>query len=566
MAVTPDTVIRLVKCNLDLDENNQINFASATDQFNYFSSLPRLITTNASYQRKDNYIRYPAHIDSIIEYNYCMYKNTHYTDRWFYAYITKMEYENDNCTRVYIKTDVWQTWQFDLTFKRSFVEREHVNSDTIGEHTIPEGLETGEFIINSNPTYIAHYSLNGTDNAGDDSYVVMAVTDFPYDHVSATDKLQHRMSNGIYNGCIYLVATGSDSTQVATSLNNYISWYAAKGRLDYIQSIFMIPKNLVLYKNYQNPNETISQIDIVTGPATSTDPARTYSCLKPSKGSFRFIEDVTISINTSINGYTPKNKKLFTREYNNILVSNQAGTDVVMAYEDFTSHTPKFTAVGTISPGCSTKLVPLNYKLLTDSATSKRCYDFGIVGPKYPVCSWVGDTFTNWLTQNGVNTAISVGTSVASIVGGGIAIASGVGAPAGAAAIGGGILGILNTVGQVYQHSVAPDQTIGNVSSGDVTWSDGKALFTVFQMCIRQEYAKIIDNFFSMYGYKVNSLKVPNITGRTNWNYVKLINPNIEGYIPQEDLQEIKRMFSNGITIWHNPSTFLDYSQSNNIA
>ena len=551
MAVTPDTEIRLVKCNLDLDENNQINFTNATTQYNYFNSLTHTSITGASYQRKDNYIRYPAHIDSIIEYNYCMYKNTHYNNKWFYAYITNMEYENDNCTRVYIKTDVFQTWQFDLTYKRSFVEREHVNSDTIGEHTIPEGLETGEFIINSNPTYIAHYSKTGTDNAGTDSYVIVTVTDFPTENEFTSTVT--KCVNGIFNGCIYLVATGSTSSDVATSLNNYLSWYASAGKLDYIQSIFMVPKNLL----YFGESTEISVITVG---------GHVYSYVKPSDGSYRFIDDVTISINTTINGYTPKNKKLFTREYNNLLVSNQAGTDVVMAYEDFTSHTPKFTAVGTICPGCSVKLVPLNYKLLADSTTSKRCYDFGIVGPKYPVCSWIGDTFTNWLTQNGVNTAISVGTSVASIVGGGIAIASGVGATAGAAAIGGGILGILNTVGQVHQHSVAPDQTIGNVSAGDVTYSDGKALFTVYQMCIRQEYAKIIDNFFSMYGYKVNTLKVPNITGRTNWNYVKLINPNIEGYIPQEDLQEIKRMFSNGITIWHKTAYFLDYSQSNNIA
>ena len=66
-----------------------------------------------------------------------------------------------------------------------------------------------------------------------------------------------------------------------------------------------------------------------------------------------------------------------------------------------------------------------------------------------------------------------------------------------------------------------------------------------------------------MYGYKVNSLKVPNITGRTNWNYVKTINANILGDIPQEDIQELKTMFDSGVTFWHNPSTFLDYSQSN---
>lgn len=552
MAVTPDTEIRLIKSNLDLDENNQINFSNATAQYNYFNSLTHTSITGASYQRKDNYIRYPAHIDSIIEYNYCMYKNTHYKNKWFYAYITRMEYENDNCTRVYLKTDVFQTWQFDLTYKRSFVEREHVNSDTIGEHTIPEGLETGEFIINSNPTYIAHYSSSGGDNAGEDSYVVLSVTDFADPGVSNTDRIEHRIVNGIFNGCIYLVATGSTPTEVATKLNTYFTWYA--GKLDYIQSIFTVPKNLLYFNN-------TTQLDIVT----DGDSGHTYSCIKPSNGSYRFIDDVTITINSTINGYTPKNKKLFTREYNNILVSNQAGTDVVMAYEDFISHTPKFTAVGTISPGCSVKLVPLNYKLLADSATSKRCYDFGIVGPKYPVCSWVGDTFTNWLTQNGVNLAVqSVSSIGTAIVGTGL-LATGAGTAVGAGMLAGGIMGIANTLSTVYQHNVAPEQTMGNVSAGDVTWSDGKALFTVYQMCIRQEYAKIIDNFFSMYGYKVNTLKVPNITGRSNWNYVKLINPNIEGFIPQEDLQEIKRMFTNGITIWHNTANFLDYSQSNNI-
>ena len=30
---------------------------------------------NSSYQRKDNIIRFPVHIDTIINYDYCMYKN-----------------------------------------------------------------------------------------------------------------------------------------------------------------------------------------------------------------------------------------------------------------------------------------------------------------------------------------------------------------------------------------------------------------------------------------------------------------------------------------------------------
>nr|DAM57460.1 MAG TPA: Major tail protein [Caudoviricetes sp.] len=35
------------------------------------------------------------------------------------------------------------------------------------------------------------------------------------------------------------------------------------------------------------------------------------------------------------------------------------------------------------------------------------------------------------------------------------------------------------------------------------------------------------------------------------------------GDIPQGDLQVIKSIFDNGVTLWHNPQTFLDYSKNN---
>ena len=63
----------------------------------------------------------------------------------------------------------------------------------------------------------------------------------------------------------------------------------------------------------------------------------------------------------------------------------------------------------------------------------------------------------------------------------------------------------------------------------------------------------------------VNDVKVPNITGRRNWNYIKTIDINITGDIIQDDLQKIKNIFNNGVTLWHNPSTYLDYSQNNDI-
>ena len=130
-AITPQTELKLLKCPIESDNRNQINFSNATAQYNYFNSLPKIEVDNFTYQRKDSVIRYPDHIDNIITYNYVMYQNEAYTNKWFYAFITNMEYVNDNMTYITIKTDVYQTWQFDMQWKQSFVERQHVNGITL---------------------------------------------------------------------------------------------------------------------------------------------------------------------------------------------------------------------------------------------------------------------------------------------------------------------------------------------------------------------------------------------------------------------------------------------------
>ena len=82
MAITPQTDIYLLKCPIEADNRNQINFANATDQYNYFASLPKLVIDNCTYQRKDNVMRLPYHVDDIINYNYVMYRNEAYGNRW----------------------------------------------------------------------------------------------------------------------------------------------------------------------------------------------------------------------------------------------------------------------------------------------------------------------------------------------------------------------------------------------------------------------------------------------------------------------------------------------------
>jgi hypothetical protein len=84
-------------------------------------------------------------------------------------------------------------------------------------------------------------------------------------------------------------------------------------------------------------------------------------------------------------------------------------------------------------------------------------------------------------------------------------------------------------------------------------------------MTIKKEYAKRIDEFFTMYGYKVNSLKIPNVSDRPYWNYVQTIDVNIKGSIPHNDMKRLKQMYNEGVTLWKSASYFLDYTKDNNL-
>lgn len=67
----------------------------------------------------------------------------------------------------------------------------------------------------------------------------------------------------------------------------------------------------------------------------------------------------------------------------------------------------------------------------------------------------------------------------------------------------------------------------------------------------RAEIARVIDDYFSMYGYSVGEIKVPNVVGRRSWNYVKTNGASVVGKVPAGTLAQINRLFDRGITFWH---------------
>lgn len=543
-AITPNTNLFLLKNTNNLSKENQLTFANVTAQQTYFNSLTKLEVENFTYQRKDYIIRYPACVDDILDYNYCMYQNTAFGNKWFYAYIKNMRFISPTMTEITIETDVYQTYMFDITFKASFVEREHVNNDTMGYHTIAEGLETGEYVCNG---IMSLYSGANT------TYICVATSDVP-DELGTN--VYNRVYNGIYSGVTYVVF----ETPLAAS--NFIRALDGLGKGDAVTAVFLIPTALTGTLTFTTYDIHISGSHYITTQAAFPPYTSTYVSLATSSN---------ITSPTTLNGYTPKNNKLFCWPYNYFYITNNVGSDVDFHYEDFISNTAVFKTIGSITPGCSIKCYPINYKKLSDTSSSMNSYNYGISGPKYPICSWNTDVYTNWLTQNGINIGgFTLNAAQAGVlkgigqvaVGAGLSMAGDV---AGGAFVGTGLRQIFDTMQENYQHSLIPDSAKGNTNSGDITFSAGNMDIPLYKMSIRYEMAESIDGYFSMFGYKVNVVKVPNITGRRYWNYVKTVGANIEGLIPEFYMDEIKSMFNAGITLWHDPTKFLDYSQTNSI-
>lgn len=531
MTVNPQGSIYLCKTVLENDYKNQLTFDSLANQLTYFNSTIQRTLSDYTYIKKDSVINVGIPIDDIIDCNYLFYKNTGFTTKYYFCFITNMEYINENCTRITFETDVFQTWYFDILYKNSFVEREHVNVDGTN-YLVPENLDTGEYITYSQ-----------TSSAIGEGTPCIAAT---YDIFNNTPA--GSIINGVFQGVDYYVF--DEITGIENNIKTFLQKYASASKSDAITSIFMIPKTMINYSSitWDTIPDTTGKYKKLTGGTTPF----TFSNVEVTK-------DLT-----KIHNITPKNKKLLTYPYRYYMISNNNGANVIYREEFFNNTNPQLTIFkiyGDITPGCSIKLIPQNYKNVTENIEE------GVNAGKFPICSWNTDVYTNWLTQNGVNIGLSILSGVGQIAAGtGIALASGgLGTAVGGGQIVGGISQITSVMADIYNHSLIPPQSEGNTNSGDVTYSLGKNEFTVYEMGITNEYIYKIDNYLSMFGYKINEVKIPNITGRPNWNYVKTIDINLEGNIPQNDLNIIKKMFNSGVTLWHNPTTFLDYSQNNNI-
>lgn len=503
--VAPQTKLYLLTgVPLDNTYKNTLYFASASAQASYFMSKAKYSRTNFTYQREERFVRIDIEADNLWDCNYIMYQNSAYGSKWFYGFITRIEYVSGGRSNVYFEIDVMQTWAFDYTLWPSFVEREHPRTDTVGDNLLPENFELGEYIFDS---------FDSSGHLGAYSIVVAATFDNEFNDASGGN-----FSN-IYSGLYYNVFTS------AQEVNDFIDKATEKNLATGIVSVFMMPSDFIGEQNQPPQSFNITKDKLVSG---------------------------------DIDGYSPKNNKLFTYPYNFMYVTNLNGNSANFPYEYFSGTSCEFGLAGDMSCNPQVILYPKNYKGVAANYNEKMVLD------GFPQCAFTSDCFKAWLAQTAAPFAFSaVGTGAQAINAMNLATAAGAASPAIAAA--GTAVALPYIAGKLaegIQHYTLPPHA--QSSQGNSALTALRIKDFAFMPChIRYEFAQIIDWFWTVYGYPCHEIKVPNRNVRPHWNYVKTVDVCITGSIPATDMARIKTIYNNGVTFWMNGNEVGNYLLDN---
>ena len=527
--INPTSEIRIFTgVPLDPSYRNTLYFADLSAQLSYFTGLTPLATLTANmYTRVTNGIfEAKTPIENVYDANYMMFRNSGFENKWFFAFVTKVEYINNNNTRITFEVDVMQTWMHDITLLRSFIERQHSQGDIIGAHILPEPVSLGEYV------YTGYGQLLNTFNRY--AVLIMIVSG------EAGQSSNGGFFENVFSGA-QLYAVDAESEDAVASINNFLQERNPKP--EQVINMYMVPLYLLpIPPNSPTREDGYSQVRAVP----SDSPIGAFT-----------VQASAITDTDTFQGYRPKNKKLYTYPYNFYHVDNGDAAGLNLRYEFFENLIPRAKIEGCLTTPVQLRLTPYNYKGITAPNVEDRAEFLTISG--YPLCSWNFDTYRAWVAQNSVPMEISAGMLGSSLL---LAGLTG-GASAAWEATVPIVTGAAGAASRAYQASENSNVCRGNVNSGNVNFAHKKQTFYGGRCHVTADYAEMIDHFFTMFGYAINKYGIPNTHSRPHWNYVKTTGANIIGNCPADDLVRIKQIFDNGITFWKNASEVGSYHLDN---
>lgn len=549
--IGPSTTVRVCQSiPLDNTYTDTILFTSKSAQESYFASKTKKTYSGLTYQRlASNSTTWAIFLEDVADYfydcNYLCFQNGGFGNKWLYAFISDILYINENCTAITFEIDVMQTWLFDFEIKKSFIERMHVSDDTISRNLIEEDLNFMQryeyYYVENSRLFEGSTRPLDTDGEFDDhiiydSIILVATSE---DVDEEDEVLEGGLIQNTYQGLKYI---GFNANDLGVGYcNAWLKRMNEGGKAGAINSISMVPSAGLTYSsggngklniNIEDPNGNVGE------------------------------KEYLINYSTLDDDYIPKNNKLFCWPYHFFSITTLDGQSYDYKYEDIIESDPV--------PGTSTMKFKFKFAFGTDPTymmypsyymKCKNNYDYGIKLSGFPKCNWNFGVWENYYAQQDTNITLSMLASalgsVSSASGSVVSDAGskkglGVGTGLAIAQAGLGTLQAgLSTFGGLSVVKSQPDQSKGAYNVGGVNYNMETMDFWIIHKRLHWGYVVKIDDYFTKFGYRVNSTGVPNLHTRKYWNYLKLDQPSVTGNMPVGDMRMIKQILSNGITFWH---------------
>lgn len=561
-----------------------LTFNNKDEQTKYFNTKRVNIQPNLSYQRlSNNSFKIGIGINSIRNCNYCSIVNSESLPssdtRTYYAFIDNMEYISDTTTIVYYTIDFYQTYLFELIagVRACYVEREHVNDDTKYSNTVKESFNLGEFCNRNRLKFFG--SQQATELFNYRGYLSLTepfAPGDPSDAVLNEISLEPRIVDGhFYTGTVNSVKKGLNA--YADTPQKIIGcWVTLEVSGGNLKDTITIPSGFSEYtpvnqKLYNSEFRKIilylptgsaeiipeSQGDSITIYIKSDDMAQGALCYQYSAfGQNTTFINPDISVSSTYQLFSPA---VWTTDFlNQYLAQNSSRINHNLRYAETeriqTARNLIFN--GIIDFGKSrVNQNKIGTGLVSDSFGVANAYQQGnVIGALEGAVTGILN-YRNNTQMNNLNTVQSIGNTINAIQNNKIAY---------------------NKIVDGQKALENDYSAYGSIASGKIENADfafGNPQFLIPEICVYTPSTNIIkriDLYFSRYGYQVNTVKKPNIYGRSKFNYVQTQGSLVTGEIPALPCITFQQQLDSGITFWHIGSdlddTFVgDYTVENPI-
>lgn len=547
MPTIPNTTLYVGVIPWNSDLKNVQSYDSRAVQISTIQGLLAHKYEHINIIRRDSDLILKGVNEDLTQCNYLMYQNADISNKWYFAFIDNVQYNSLNSVIISHTIDVWQTYQFDITYYKNLILRSHVakDTDTVGRWLAPEPISVApEFERKHNvfndlswsPQYVLHstsvfnpntkkyeYKGNGTGASLSAEYGIFVDNDDDvqtvvknYGKLSAAEALKSN-DDDKYSNWISDLLTGQ-TIDKAVKLISTTSISQLQDHRNELIGLYAIPDWV-----HDGTNKYATN-NIKKKEVTTTLPKATLAC-----------------------GYTPRNKKMLSSLCKAYLFYNENGFKLPLKPELFTSDTPVFTVK-------STELSTNGFLLQIGSYADYTA--------KTNKISYNCENRLGYDANTGLDKVLNTLTSAVGVVNAVGSVAS----QAFAGNVGGAVQGAVGAVQQSINMIDALGQRgVSTGASGDIMSITEKRAMPVFaDVSPTEAQCRYIDDYLDVYGYAINEIgKISTyMKNRSNWNYIQVANCNIKVSAPNDDVNKLKQMFESGVTIWH--KNFGDYDQNNN--